>query len=274
MKLNCKGRVLNLTKPRVMGVLNVTPDSFSDGGRFLNADAAVAHGLQMAEDGAAILDVGGESTRPGAQPVSAGDEMARVVPVIERLAASMPVPISVDTSKPAVMRAAVGAGAAMINDVYALCRPGALEAAAELDVAVCLMHMQGEPRTMQVNPHYQDVVNDIKTVLRARIADCEAAGIARERILVDPGFGFGKTYAHNLELLRRLPELLALGRPLLVGFSRKSMLGRSADLPSGERLHTGIAAAALAAWLGALIIRTHDVKPTVEALSLVEDLHP
>jgi len=269
MILDCAGKSLDLSVPRVMGILNVTPDSFSDGGRFVAPAMAVARAQQMVAEGAAIIDVGGESTRPGAAAVDAREEMARVVPVIEALAAELPVPISVDTSKPEVMRAAVAAGAGLINDVYALRLPGALAAAAELGVPVCLMHMQGEPRTMQQAPHYADVVAEVRDFLAQRVADCIAAGIARERILLDPGFGFGKTLAHNLSLLKHLPVLHGLGQPLLVGMSRKSMIGAVLDAPLEERLYGSLAVAAIGAWLGAAVVRVHDVKASADALKMV-----
>src|SRR5258708_21201575 len=221
--LRCADRTLELGRPAVMGVLNVTPDSFSDGGRFLSPEAAVEQGVRLAGEGAALIDVGGESTRPGAEPVSVEEELRRVVPVIERLRALTGAIISVDTSKPEVMRAASSAGAGLINDVTALRSPHALAAAAASGCAVCLMHMQGEPRTMQLAPRYTDVVGEVRAFLAARVAACLGAGLAAERLVVDPGFGFGKTLEHNLTLLRRLPELAVEGRPVLVGLSRKSM---------------------------------------------------
>lgn len=269
MILDCAGKPLNLSVPCVMGILNVTPDSFSDGGRFVAPAVAVARARQMVAEGAAIIDVGGESTRPGAAAVAVEEEMARVVPVIAALAAELPVPISVDTSKPEVMRAAVAAGAGLINDVYALRLPGALEVAAELGVPVCLMHMQGEPRSMQQAPHYADVVGEVRAFLARRVDECVAAGMRRDRILLDPGFGFGKTLAHNLSLLKHLPELQALGLPLLVGMSRKSMVGAVLEAPLEERLYGSLAVAALGAWLGAAIVRVHDVKATADALRMV-----
>lgn len=260
---------MDLAGPRVMAILNVTPDSFSDGGRYAAVEQAVARGVEMAEEGAAIIDVGGESTRPGAAPVSKAEELDRVVPVIERLAAEVPVPISIDTSKPAVMRAAVAAGAGLINDVNALRAPGALETAAALNVPVCLMHMQGEPRTMQQDPHYDDVVAEVRAFLLGRAVAAEAAGIPRGAIVLDPGFGFGKLLAHNLSLLKHLPALAETGYPILAGLSRKSMIGALLDLPVDARLHPSVALAVLAAWLGARLIRVHDVRPTVEALAMV-----
>lgn len=253
-----------------MGVLNVTPDSFSDGGRYDAFDAAVERARQMVEEGAAIIDVGGESTRPGAEPVSLEEERRRVLPLIEALAARLPVPISIDTAKAEIMRLAVEAGAGMINDVWALRAPGALEAAAASAVPVCLMHMQGTPRSMQQAPAYQDVVAEIRAFLAERVRVCEVAGIARQRLIVDPGFGFGKTLVHNLTLLRHLDRLVELGLPVLVGLSRKSMLGAVTHRPVDERLYGGLAAAVLAAWQGARIVRTHDVRATVDALRVCE----
>jgi len=251
-----------------MGVVNVTPDSFSDGGDFFSVGAAVERALAMQAEGAAIIDIGGESTRPGAAPVSAEDEIRRVVPVIEALQARLTVPISIDTQKPEVMRAAVAAGAGFINDVNALRAPGALEAAVGCEVPVCLMHMQGEPRTMQADPHYDDVVGEVSGFLQQRAAACEQAGIAREHILLDPGFGFGKTLQHNLQLLARLETISALGFPLLVGLSRKSMIGKLLGLDVGERLAASIALAVLAVERGAALVRAHDVAPTWQALQM------
>jgi len=268
--LHCGRHTLDLTRARVMGILNVTPDSFSDGGDFATREAALRHARQMVADGADLIDVGGESTRPGAPPVSVAEELDRVIPVIEALASELAVPVSVDTSKPEVMRAAVAAGAGLINDVAALRRPGALAAAAALRVPVCLMHMQGEPGTMQQDPAYGDVVAEVAAFLAGRLAACEAAGIPRERLLVDPGFGFGKTLAHNLALLRGLPRLASLGVPVLAGLSRKSMIGALlGGVPVGERLHGSVAAAVLAVERGAAIVRVHDVGPTVQALRIV-----
>lgn len=251
-----------------MGILNVTPDSFSDGGDFFAIDHAIAQARRMVEEGAAVIDIGGESTRPGAAPVSVADEMARVIPVIEALRDEVPVPLSIDTSKPEVMAAAVAAGAAMINDVRALRADGALQVAARSGAAVCLMHMQGEPRSMQDDPRYDDVVTDVIAFLRARIAACVAAGIQRERLVIDPGFGFGKTAQHNLELLRRLHELRELELPVLVGMSRKSMIGKILNRDVGQRLYGGLAAAVLAVWQGAAMIRTHDVRATLDAIRM------
>jgi dihydropteroate synthase len=267
--LRCGHHDLALARPRVMAILNVTPDSFSDGGLFAGRTAALARARELVAEGADLVDVGGESTRPGAQPVSVQEELDRVIPVIEALAGELPVPVSVDTSKPEVMRAAVAAGAGLINDVAALRRPGALAAAAQLGVPVCLMHMQGEPGTMQREPSYRDVVAEVRDFLAARVAACEAAGIPRDRLLIDPGFGFGKTLAHNLALLRGLPQLGELGLPVLVGLSRKSMIGSLlGGAGIGERLHGSLAAAVLAVDRGAAIVRVHDVAPTVAALRI------
>lgn len=268
MKLHCRSTVLDLAEPVVMGIVNVTPDSFSDGGLHASVEAAVAYGLRLAAEGAAIIDVGGESTRPGSAPVPVGEELERVVPVIERLAQRLAVPISVDTTKPEVMRAAVAAGATMINDVCALTRPGALEAAVETEAAVCLMHMLGEPRTMQAAPSYRDVVAEVRQFLDARVAACEAAGIARARICVDPGIGFGKALEHNLALLARLDELAGPSLPLLVGVSRKSLVGMITGRPPGERLAGSVALAALAVARGAAIVRAHDVAATLDAVKV------
>ncbi|MGH8150789.1 MAG: dihydropteroate synthase [Steroidobacteraceae bacterium] len=264
--LRCGKQSLDLTAPLVMGVLNVTPDSFSDGGRYTDVKRAVEHALRMVEEGAAIIDIGGESTRPGAAPVSAAEEVDRVVPVIERLAGRTPAVISVDTSKPDVIRAAVAAGAGLVNDVRALSMEGALAAAAATSCGVCLMHMQGEPLTMQRRPAYADVVKEVNEFLLARVQACRAAGIADERIAIDPGFGFGKTQAHNLELLRRLPELARGGVPLLVGLSRKSLVADLTGRPARERLSGSLALAALAVLNGACIVRAHDVAATLDAV--------
>lgn len=269
MLLDCAGKVVDLTHPVVMGILNVTPDSFADGGRFSDLGRALEHALRMVEEGAAIIDVGGESTRPGSAEVSAEEELTRVVPVIEHLAPRIPVPISVDTSKPVVMRAAVEAGAGMINDVYALRREDAVEMAARLGVPVCLMHMQGEPKSMQQQPVYQDVVNEVYGFLQERMAACMAAGIKRERIVIDPGFGFGKSLAHNLSLLKHLDQFSPLEVPLLAGMSRKSMVGAVLDVPLDGRLIGSVTAAVIAAQRGASILRVHDVSETVQALRMV-----
>jgi dihydropteroate synthase len=270
--LDCRGRTLKLDTPLVMGVLNVTPDSFSDGGAFATPASALEHAQRMVREGAAIIDVGGESTRPGASAVSAEEECSRVLPIITALAGTLPVPISIDTSKPEVMRAAVAAGAGLINDVRALREPGALEAAVQCNVPVCLMHMQGEPRTMQSAPHYDDVLSEVSSFLEERIDACLSAGIGRERLLIDPGFGFGKTFEHNLVLFTGLERLLGLGVPLLVGVSRKAMIGAMTGRALGERAAGSVAAATLAAWKGAHIIRAHDVADTVDALAIVTAL--
>jgi dihydropteroate synthase len=270
--LDCAGRSLDLTRPGVMGVLNITPDSFSDGGQTLALDAALHRAEAMVTAGAAVIDVGGESTRPGAAPVGAEEEIRRVVPAISAIAARFPVPVSVDTSKPQVMCAAVAAGAGIINDVRALRLPGALEAAAKLQVPVCLMHMQGEPETMQEGPSYGDVVGEVVAFLQARMAACEAAGIPEGRILLDPGFGFGKTLTHNLALLAGLGAIAALGPPVVVGLSRKSMIGTLTGRPVTERLAGSLAAAVLAVERGAALVRAHDVAETVDALAVIAAL--
>jgi len=268
MKLVLRDRTLDLAEPLVMGVLNVTPDSFSDGGRYFSVDAAVLQGERIAADGASIVDIGGESTRPGAAPVSAGEEIRRIVPVIERLAGRIGAAISVDTSKPEVISAAVAAGASMVNDVRALRVPGAMEAVAASGAAVCLMHMQGEPATMQQRPDYFDVLAEVRQFLASRLAACEAAGIPRERVCVDPGVGFGKTPAHNLTLLARLEETGVAGCPVLVGVSRKSLVGIITGRAPGDRYAGSVAFAALAAAGGAAIVRAHDVAATVDAVKV------
>ncbi len=266
--LHCNGRNLVLDRPRICGIVNVTPDSFSDGGQFLDPARAVEHALQLVEAGADLLDIGGESTRPRAVEVSAADEIARVVPVIAAVARAVTVPISVDTSKPEVMRAAVDAGAGLINDVCALRREGALDAAAALGVPVCLMHMQGEPRTMQDAPHYDDVVGEVHRFLTDRLFACQLAGIDKSRILVDPGFGFGKTLEHNLALLRALDRLAEIA-PVMAGLSRKAMIGALTGRAAGAERAAGSAAAALiAVQRGALLVRVHDVAPTRDALAV------
>jgi dihydropteroate synthase len=270
-QLDCAGRVLVLDRTRVMGIVNVTPDSFSDGGLHASVDAAVAHGLRLAEEGADILDVGGESTRPGAAEVPVEEELRRVVPVIERLARQTSVPISVDTCKPEVMRAAVEAGAGMINDVCALRREGALDTAAALGVPVVLMHMRGEPRTMQDDPRYDDVVAEVHRFLAERVFAAELAGIPKKRLVVDPGFGFGKTTAHNLALLAQLERFTELGVPVLAGLSRKRSIGEltGREVPA-ERVAGSVAAHLVAAQRGARIVRVHDVAATVDALRVWE----
>jgi len=272
MKLACRDRLLDLSEPCVMGVLNVTPDSFADGGRYTGAAAAVERGVAMAGEGAAIIDVGGESTRPGAADVDVDEELARVVPVIEQLVVRVAVPISVDTSKPEVMRAAIAAGASLVNDVRALQAPGALEAVAGTGAAVCLMHMQGEPRTMQVAPSYADVVADVRRFLATRVEACLAAGIGRERICVDPGIGFGKSAEHNLALLAAIDRLAEPGLPVLIGVSRKSLVGIITGRPPEGRLAGSVAFAALAVMGGAAIIRAHDVAETLDAVKVASAL--
>ena len=267
--LDCNGRPLVLDRPRVMGIVNVTPDSFSDGGAHDNVDTAVAHGLRLAAEGADILDVGGESTRPGAEPVGVEEELRRVIPVIERLARECPLPISVDSSKPEVMRAAVAAGAGMLNDVHALRGEGALDAAASLATPVVLMHMQGEPRSMQAEPHYEDVVSEVFRFLAERIFAAEMAGIDKKRIVVDPGFGFGKNRDHNLALLAQLRRFEELGVPVLAGLSRKKTIGElTGRSDPRERVHGSVAAHLIAAQHGARLLRVHDVAATVDALQV------
>ncbi|WAG09056.1 dihydropteroate synthase [Aeromonas jandaei] len=266
MQLISKGLSLSLERPHVMGILNVTPDSFSDGGHFNQIERAVAHARQMVADGATLIDIGGESTRPGAPDVSEQEELDRVIPVVERLVSECAVMLSLDTSKAVVMREGCKAGAHLINDVRALQEPGALDAAAEACVPVCLMHMQGQPRTMQVEPHYDDLVGEVKAFFDERIAACLAAGIAREQLLLDPGYGFGKTLAHNYQLLAAQRELLDYGLPLLVGMSRKSMIGNLLNRPVGERLAGSLACALIGMQHGARIIRVHDVRETMDAL--------
>ena len=271
MKLSCGNRTLDLSTAHVMGILNVTPDSFSDGGQFNQLDKAIAHAESMVADGATILDVGGESTRPGAASVSFTEELERVVPVVERIATRLDVAISVDTSTAEVIRESAKAGAHLINDVRALRREGALKAATETGLPVCLMHMQGEPDTMQKNPRYDDVVQDDRNFLKERIEAAQAAGIASEQILLDPGFGFGKTRIHNYTLLNRLEQITALGYPLLTGLSRKRMIADvlNASNDATERDDASAAAATVCAMKGARIIRAHNVKKTWEALQVV-----
>jgi dihydropteroate synthase len=272
MYLRCGPHTLDLTRPVVMGVLNVTPDSFSDGGRYLATDNAIAHGHAMADAGASIIDIGGESTRPGAADVSEVEEIDRVVPVIETLAARSGIVVSVDTSKAAVMRAAVAAGAGMINDVRALMETGSLAAAADGQAAVCLMHMQGTPRTMQAEPHYDDVVAEVRAFLDARVNACRTAGIAADRLVLDPGIGFGKRLAHNLSLLASLPTLGESGLPLLIGVSRKAMLGTLLGKDPEHRVYGGVAVAAAAVLGGASILRVHDVAETLDAVKVATAL--
>ena len=272
--LDCGGRILDFSRPAVMGILNITPDSFSDGGVFLSPDNAIAQALRMAEAGADIIDIGGESTRPGARPVPAQEEIDRVLPVVEALHEKIPLPISIDTSKPEVMRAAVKAGAGFINDVRGLREAGALEAATQLGVPMCLMHMLGEPRTMQDDPRYASVVDEVREFLKKRLDACKGAGIPAHRLVIDPGFGFGKTLEHNIELLRGLKKLQGLGAPILVGLSRKSMIGKALGLPAEQRLHASVALAVMAVQQGARIVRVHDVGPTVEALRMWAAVYP
>ncbi|CAN5654217.1 dihydropteroate synthase [soil metagenome] len=268
-QLECGGRALRLDRPRIIGIVNVTPDSFSDGGEHATTESAVAHALALVAEGADVLDVGGESTRPGAEDVPLEEELQRVIPVIERLARETPLPISIDTSKPEVMRAAVAAGAGMINDVRALREEGALDTAAALGVPVVLMHMRGEPRTMQDAPDYDDVVGEVHRFLAERIFAAEMAGIERKRIVADPGFGFGKTLAHNLALLAQLERFTELGVPVLAGLSRKRSLGEltGRELPR-DRMQASVAAALIAAQRGAMLLRVHDVAATVDALKV------
>ena len=263
--LVCGRYTLPLKRPLIMGIVNVTPDSFSDGGQFFDSARAIEHASRLVEEGADILDIGGESTRPGAQPVPAAEELARVLPVL-KATRDLPVPVSVDTLKPEVMRAALAEGASMINDVNALRAPGALDAVRASGCGLCLMHMQGEPRTMQTAPHYDDVVAEVKAFLARRIGACEAAGIGRERLVIDPGFGFGKSGQHNLALLRGLGALRELGVAVLAGLSRKSTLGTITGRGSEDRLAASLAAALLAVERGAAIVRVHDVAATRDAL--------
>lgn len=273
MQFHCGRFRIDLDTPKVMGIINVTPDSFSDGGQFNQVDFAVAHAVALIEQGAAVLDIGGESTRPNATPVPVAEELQRVIPVIEALIArDIPVPISIDTYKPEVMRAAIAAGASIVNDVRGLQEPGALEAVVKSDAGVCIMHMQGTPQTMQLEPHYEDVVAEVKQFLHMQRDACLAAGIAQARIMLDPGFGFGKTRAHNIALAKALPQLLDLGCPLLVGLSRKSVLGQMTGNDVDARLHASVAAAVISAMQGARLLRVHDVKATVEALKVVAAL--
>lgn len=268
-RLPCGNRVLDLARVHVMGILNVTPDSFSDGGRFSQLDVALRHAEAMVLAGATLIDIGGESTRPGARAVSPLEELERVAPVVERINRELDVVISVDTSTPAVMRETARLGAGLINDVRALRRDGALDAAAATGLPVCLMHMLGEPGDMQDNPHYEDVTQEVSEFLLERMAACASAGIEAERIVLDPGFGFAKTLQHNLSLFKHMETLHALGRPMLVGVSRKSMIGQSLNRPVAERLHGSLALAALAVTKGAKIIRVHDVAETVDVVRMI-----
>jgi dihydropteroate synthase len=268
MIYHCGRFQLDLTIPRVMGIVNVTPDSFSDGGKFNTTDKAIQHALTLIEEGADILDIGGESTRPGATPVPLDEELKRVIPVIQGLR-DVGVPLSIDTYKPEVMRAAIEAGADIVNDVCALQEPNALKIVAPSQVGICLMHMQGRPQTMQADPHYDNVVQEVAEFLASRLKAAEQAGIDRSRIVLDPGFGFGKRTAHNLTLLNEMQAIQALGQPLLVGLSRKSVLGQVLGSNVDERLHASIAASVISVMKGANIVRVHDVKPTVDALKIV-----
>lgn len=268
-RLPCGNRVLDLAHPQVMGILNVTPDSFSDGGRFRQRDEALRHAAAMVAAGASLIDVGGESTRPGALQVSADEELQRVAPVVEAVAAELDVIISVDTSCPQVMRESARLGAGLINDVRSLRREGALQAAAESGLPVCLMHMQGEPETMQKNPHYDDLLAEVQAFFAERMAACAAAGIAAERIILDPGFGFAKNLQHNLSLFKHMQVLHGFARPLLVGVSRKSMIGQALGREVDQRLAGGLALAALAVTKGACILRVHDVAETVDLVRMI-----
>ena len=266
-------KFIDLSKPQVMGILNVTPDSFSDGGKHADVNQAAEHALQMVDEGATFIDIGGESTRPGAPEVSLQEELDRTIPVIEAVAKNASCVISIDTSKAEVMREAVSVGAGLINDVRALQEPGALEAASEAGVPVCLMHMQGQPRTMQNNPSYDDVVEDVAQFLLERAKACKASGIAQEKILFDPGYGFGKSLEHNYALVKHLPKLMDLGYPVLVGMSRKSMIGNLLNRKVDERLAGSISLATIVAQMGAQIIRVHDVKETADAVNIVKMLN-
>jgi dihydropteroate synthase len=270
MIFRCGQHQLDLSRPLVMGIVNVTPDSFSDGGQFANTQRAVEHGLELVAEGADILDIGGESTRPNARPVPLDEELRRVIPVIEALSRGTSIPLSIDTYKPQVMRAALDAGACIINDIRALLEPGAVEVAAHSDAGVCLMHMLGTPQTMQNEPTYTDVVSEVCDFLQQRAQVLLDAGVARERILLDPGFGFGKRTVHNITLLQQLPRLCELGYPVLAGLSRKSVLGKIAGGETSDRLPASLAAAVIAALNGAKILRVHDVKATVDALKVVQ----
>lgn len=268
-RLPCGNRVLDLTQTHVMGILNITPDSFSDGGRFNQRDLALRHAQAMVEAGATLIDIGGESTRPGARPVSVVEELERVAPLVEAINRELDVIISVDTSTPAVMRESARLGAGLINDVRALRRDGALDAAAATGLPVCLMHMQGEPGTMQDHPRYDDLLGEVSSFLLERMQACASAGIPAERILLDPGFGFAKSHAHNLSLFKHMQALHALGRPLLVGVSRKSMVGLALNKPVTERLNGSLALAALAMTKGAKILRVHDVAETIDVVRMI-----
>lgn len=261
---------MKFSKPRVMGILNVTPDSFSDGGKYFSVTSACKHALAMIADGADIIDIGGESTRPAALPITLDEELQRVIPVIQAIRKQTDIPISIDTSHPHVMSAAIAAGATMINDIRALTMPGAMEVLQQNPkIPICIMHMKGTPANMQNNPSYEDIVSEVKQFFKERIEACEKNGIERQRLIIDPGFGFGKTAEHNLQLLKALPELQEFNLPILVGLSRKAMLEKLLGLPIAERLPASLALAVIAAQKGANIIRVHDVKETVEALAIV-----
>lgn len=270
MRLDCAGKSLDLSVPQVMGIVNVTPDSFSDGGQYFSADKALIQARKLVDEGAAIIDIGGESTRPGSAPVEVDEEIRRVLPAIQAISSELDVVVSIDTMKADVMRAAVDAGAGLINDVNALRSDGALQAAAELNVPVCLMHMQGSPQTMQQSPHYDDVVAEVMTFLQQRVAACENAGITRDKLLLDPGFGFGKRAKHNLRLMKNLQTFMTLNLPLLVGVSRKSIVGEMLNVSVDERLSGSLALASIAVWQGAKIIRSHDVRETIQAVRLCQ----
>lgn len=268
--LNCRGQILDLTAPKIMGILNITPDSYYAEGRYVDPVLACDRALQMIEEGAAIIDIGGESTRPGATPIDAAEELRRVIPVIEKIRLQTNHPISIDTSSALVMQKALEAGVNLINDVRALTQPNAIEVVASYsDLPICLMHMQGEPGTMQQAPHYEDVVSNVKDFLAQRMDVCITAGIAKDRIIIDPGFGFGKTAQHNLHLLQALSELEVLEAPILVGLSRKAMIGALLGLSVTERLPASLALAVMAVMHGAKLVRVHDVKPTIEAIAMV-----
>lgn len=270
MQLDCAGKSLDLSVPQVMGIVNVTPDSFSDGGQYFSVDKALIQARKLVDEGAAIIDIGGESTRPGSSPVEVDEEIRRVLPAIQAISSELDVVVSIDTMKADVMRAAVDAGAGLINDVNALRSNGALQAAAELNVPVCLMHMQGSPQTMQQSPHYDDVLAEVMTFLKQRVTACENAGIARDKLLLDPGFGFGKRAKHNLRLMKHLQTFMTLNLPLLVGVSRKSIVGEMLNVSVDERLSGSLALASIAVWQGAKIIRSHDVRETVQAVRLCQ----
>jgi dihydropteroate synthase len=271
-ELDCAGRIVRLDRPRIMGILNITPDSFSDGGQWFGKTAAIQHALAMQEAGADIIDIGGESTRPGADAVGLQQELDRVMPVIEAIVPQLSVPVSIDTSKPEVMHEAVNAGAGMVNDVCALGQDGAVQTAAELAVPVCLMHMLGDPRVMQKNPVYDDVGGDVRRFLLERAEQCEREGILSQNIVLDPGFGFGKTLEQNIALFKSLPELAASGYPVLAGVSRKAMIGQLTGKGMADRVSGSITAAVLAAQMGAAIVRVHDVAETRDALKVATAL--